>query len=154
MSDAESEGTLFRGIRFFILQHVPQRSTFKNIVERNGGEVVHIERNADIIIADHLRNGAPPDSYSYKWIEESVSEGRLVDKEHHRAGRSSAVARQVGSVEPAQRKRVPYSKEDDDFLYNWVIQYEKNGEKVKGNEIYKQLEKEVCRPFHSDRFNC
>ncbi|KAI9666950.1 MAG: hypothetical protein M1831_001455 [Alyxoria varia] len=152
MSEADAEGSLFRDIRFFLVQRLPDRSTFKNIVERNGGQVVPLERNADIMIADHLRKDAPPESYSYTWIEKSVSEGRLVDKEQHRAGRPKAVARSVGSLEPAQGKRVPYSKQDDDFLYDWVTEYEKNGGKVKGNEIYKQLEKEnPAHPWQSWR---
>jgi len=142
--DAAPKGTLFRNIRFWVAQRVPLRSSFVIQIKANGGEIVPLEKNADIMIADHLRTEAPAGSYSYTWIEESVKQGVLQDREAHLAGPKTGYSRPVGSVRPAKTGgRLPYTAEDDRVLYEWVKPYVDKGEGDAGNEIYKQLEQVV-----------
>lgn len=147
-SNDDAQGTLFKDLRVFIHVRVPQRRTFVNAIERNGGQIAKLENHADILIADHARKDAPIDSYSYTWIEQSIREGRLADKEAHRAGPERHEVRPAGSLRPAKQGRNPYTKEDDAFLYKWVKEHERRGEKALGNEIYKKLEAAVCRLAH------
>ena len=140
---ASAQKSLFKGIIFWIAQRVPQRSTFIENVRRNGGDIVRLENRADILIADHARKDSPTDSYSYTWIEQSIRDGRLADKEQHRAGPQRHDVRQVGALRSAKQGRNPYTKQDDELLYKWVKDHERRGEKALGNEIYKKLEIEV-----------
>lgn len=141
--DHAVQGSLFSGIRFFVTQRVPSRHTFLDTITRNGGEIVKIEKLADMIIADHLRSESPPGSCSYTWIEQCIKSGLLVDKEDHRAGPACGIIRPVGALNPAKGRREKYTKEDDLLLYRWVTDHERRGGKALGNEIYKQLEQTV-----------
>lgn len=142
--DAPAEGSLFRNIRFWVAQRVPLRSNYVEQIKVNGGLVVPLEKNADIMIADHLRSEAPPGSYSYTWIEESIKQGELQDKEAHRAGPSAGYSRPPGSSMPAKTGgRNAYTVEDDRVLYEWVRGYVDKGGAERGNEIYRQLEQVV-----------
>lgn len=142
--NVSTDGTLFRGIRFWIAQRLPMRSSFVDKVKMNGGLMVGLEKSADILIVDHLRKDNPPDSFSYRWIEQSIKNGVLEDKEDHRAEPTQGYVRPVGSWKPAKSSRNPYTAGDDRILYDWVTDQEKKGGKVLGNEIYKQLEQQVC----------
>ena len=42
-----------------------------------------LEKQADLIIADHARKDTPPGSISWKFIEQSVAKGVLEDIEDH-----------------------------------------------------------------------
>lgn len=142
--NSQIRGTLFDGLKFFLAQRVPSRSSYVEKITSNGGEVVKLEQHADIIIADHIKaNDAPPGSISYKFIDAAIREGALPDTndDQFRCGPPKGEIRPVSSARPARNQfRVPFSAEDDRQLYQWVKQYEMRGGAVRGNEIYKQLE--------------
>jgi hypothetical protein len=104
---------------------------------------VKLERQADIIIADRIRKECPPGSIDWRFIEQSVKNGSLEDKEAHRAGPATYRVREVGSDKPAKQGRIPFSAEDDLFLTKWVTKTKRAGGSTKGNELYKQLEQKV-----------
>jgi len=125
------------------------RSTFISQVTANGGTIVIIEKNADIIIADHVRKDGPPGSYSYTFIEQSIANGKLEDPEDHIAVPATQEPRPVGSVtRPAKTgSRVPFTVEDKVFLRKWVTDSLAGGAVYeKGNVIFQQLEKAVREP--------
>lgn len=133
-------GTLFKGLKFWVAMRCPSRSQFISDIKSNGGTVVPLESQADYLIADHLRKDAPPGSTSYKFIEASISEGSITDVKQFPAGPESASIREVGSIRPAKSSRQPFTTEDDRQLFQWVKECERKGGKIRGNEIYKQLE--------------
>ena len=153
-------GNLFAGKKFFFLQRVPSRLHYIELVQvrtlsrttvhsltlrqANGGEIVKLEKHADIVIADHARKkDCPPGSISWKYIEESAKKGELEDEEDHRAGPATHVPREVGSGQPTKKGRTPFTAEDDRVLTQWCHEAERKGLSLKGNEIYKQLEIKV-----------
>lgn len=84
--DAGLQGTLFQGMRFWLSHKVPQRSRFVNEVrvsihpsralrtvnadclQTNGGEVVPLEKQADVTIVDHARKEIPPGRHVFPKI--------------------------------------------------------------------------------------
>lgn len=141
---------IFSDKKFFILQRVPSRSSFIDIIERNGGRVVKIEQQADYTIADHLRKDAPYGSLSYKFIEDAVRSGEIPTEDKYRNGTSTSgpSPRAVGGLsQPVKGTRTPFSAEDDQVLYQWVADYGSRGGSVRGNEIYKELERKVRFPL-------
>lgn len=146
-SAAMKSGTLFEGQKIWFSDYVPQRQWFKEIVEANAGTVVKIEKQADIRLVDHKRKSLPPGAYSYRYVELSYRNGRLENLQDHLAGPPVGTVRPVGSVTIASRgKRVPFTAEDDQFLYNWVQPH--RGQKGElGNELYKALE--LANPRHT-----
>ncbi|KAJ9667273.1 hypothetical protein H2201_002474 [Coniosporium apollinis] len=148
-------GRLFEGLKFWIAQRCPLRNTFVDMVKNNGGVVVPLEKLADYLIVDHARKDTPPGGISYRFIEQSIKEGRLEDPETHLVGQPVGTVRAVGSVQPKKGGRTPYTQADDLELYRWVKGCERQGCSVLGNEIYKQLEEKNPRhPWQSwrDRF--
>jgi hypothetical protein len=109
---------------------------------------VKLEKLADIMIADHARKDAPMGSYSWKWIEESIKNGQLVDLETHRIGPPAGYVRPVGagSSIPSRIGRTPFTPEDDRILMSWVTRAERSGLSIKGNRIYEDLARAVCDP--------
>lgn len=103
-----------------------------------------LEKKADIIIVDHARKDCPPGSVSWKWIEQSVRNGRLEDIEDHRAGPTHAQPREVGSTQPTKKTRTPFTGADDKILLEWVTRVERKGLPTLGNELYKQFAEKVC----------
>lgn len=140
---AEVVGILFKNIKFFVLSRVPTRSSILNLIEVNGGIVVKLEKQADIVIADHARKDNPPRSISWKWIEESVKQAQLLDKDSFRAGSSQSAPRPEGALKSTKSGRNPYSKDDDVYVYRFVNDPKRASMKDMGNTIYQQLEKEV-----------
>lgn len=137
-----SKKELFHGLRFWIAQRCPSRTHFIQLVESHGGEVVKLEKQANIMIADHMKKEAPPGSYSYTYIEESVERGRLAALDDHVAGPPEGAVRPVGSIQPAKTgSRKPFTPEDDRLLQQWVEERSPQGAKLMGNQIYQQLEK-------------
>ena len=81
--DSDLRGTLFQGLKFWVSHKVPQRSRFLSDIkvkssrvralselltlltffQVNGGEILSLEKNADVKIVDHARKEAPPGSY-------------------------------------------------------------------------------------------
>ncbi|KAJ8062914.1 hypothetical protein OCU04_008162 [Sclerotinia nivalis] len=132
-------GTLFEGMKFFILQRVPMRSRWIELIQSNGGEVTKFEKKAEIIIADGARKDAPPGSVSWKFIEESAKAGKLVDIEAHRCGAQAGTSSERATAQPAKTTRTPYTAEDDRILTKWVLKAERMGRSTKGNQIYMEL---------------
>lgn len=139
---------LFSDLCFFVVQRVPFRASLIKEIEHHGGRVVNLERQADQVIADHLRKDAPAGSLSYTWIHDSIKAGELQDLNLHQACRARPVssARVIPSgtalSRPVKSTRTPFTVEDDIMLWNWVARH--GGPKnFKGNEIYKKLEIEV-----------
>ncbi|CRG84032.1 hypothetical protein PISL3812_01375 [Talaromyces islandicus] len=136
-------GTLFGGKRFWLSLNVPQRDRFKEVIKLNGGIVVLQEKDADIKLVDHRKREIPLDTYSYKYVEKSILNGRLEDLEAHRAGKRE---RPVGAHNiPSRTRRTAYTLEDDQILWDWLHPYEKRGDQVSGNLIYQELAKQHPR---------
>ena len=137
-------GSLFAGIKFFILQRCPTRAAFVNQIRLNGGQVVPLEKQADYVIGDHVRRDSPPGSISYTFIEQSIRDGKLAKPEDHPAGSAERVVREAGSIaRPARKGKVPFTAEDDRVLYTWVQECQAKGGRVLGNAIFIQLEELV-----------
>ncbi|KAF4547657.1 Hypothetical protein D9617_38g090970 [Elsinoe fawcettii] len=137
---------VFSDKAFFILQRVPSRSTYIERIEHNGGRLVKLEAQADYVIADHLRKDAPYGSQSYKFVDDAITTGEIPDLEKHKIGGATSTApassRPVGGLSaPVKGTRTPFSTADDHELWNWVKRHEAIGAAVRGNEIYKELER-------------
>ncbi|GFF72246.1 hypothetical protein IFM53868_00766 [Aspergillus udagawae] len=134
-----SGSLLFDGKQFWLSHNIPQRSRFKELIESNGGIVRLREKDADIKLVDHTRKNLPTDTYSFKFVEDSVRRGELADLEAYRAGPSAP--RPVGATHISTRAhKVAYSLQDDQLLWDWVQPYEKDPRApISGNLIYKQL---------------
>ena len=146
--DGAPIGSLFAGKKLFLTQKTPSRSHFIDLIKANGGEVVKLEKSADIIIADDARKEVVPGSYSYKWIDNSIKNGALEDLDAYLAGPPAGAPRAVGSVvRPAKHMRNGYTAEDDRVLSEWVQAQAQKGAAIAGNETYKQLEAQ--NPRHS-----
>lgn len=137
---------LFDGVKLWIAHRVPMRSYWHKMVKDNGGEVVPLEKQADHLVWDDLRwKDAPAGAISWHWIEDSFKKGALEDPEEHRIGPPAGTVREVASSRPAHTKsREAYTAEDDKILYKWGKTAESRGVSVKGNEIWKMLERKVC----------
>ncbi|EMC99442.1 hypothetical protein BAUCODRAFT_571495 [Baudoinia panamericana UAMH 10762] len=133
-------GGLFAGIAFFLVQRLPLRSTYIDKIQANGGRVVKLEQQADHIVADHVRKDCPPGSISYTFIDAAITNAQLPDPDQHRAGPIVGAVREVGSGFPGKQTKTPFTGEDDRVLWQWVERAKAQGGRVKGNEIYKQLE--------------
>ena len=84
--------------------------------QANGGTVVQLEINADMVLVDHARKDCPVGSISWTWVEQSLKNGTLEDIEDHRAGPVHAPVREVGSTQPTKKTRTKFSPEDDKIL--------------------------------------
>jgi hypothetical protein len=116
---------------------------------------VKLEKQADIVIADHALKNPPAGSISWTFIDKSVKGKMLEDVENHRAGPTTRTVREVGSIQPARSGRTPFTAQDDRDLLLWVTKAERNGLSIKGNDIYKQFEEIVgyarnfCKSLYS-----
>ncbi|KAI1653300.1 TRF2-interacting telomeric protein/Rap1 C terminal domain-containing protein [Daldinia decipiens] len=144
-----SQNGLFSDMSFWVGHRVPQRLHFVQMIQNNGGQVVPLEKNADYLIADHVKkNACPPGSYSYKWIEESCKAGVLKEPEDYLCVPTKRSEPQPsGSAAPLKTTRTKFTAEDDLILRRWVASNERKGESVAGNVIYKQLEDKY--PHHT-----
>ena len=148
LEDGTPNGSLFAGKKLFLTQKTPSRSHFIDLIRANGGEVVKLEKSADIIIADDARKEVVPGSYSYKWIDNSIKNGALEDLDDYLAGPPVGIPRAMGStIRPAKNSRNFYSAEDDRILLEWVQVHGQKGASMAGNETYKKLEAQ--HPRHS-----
>ncbi|KAK5679731.1 hypothetical protein LTS10_007679 [Elasticomyces elasticus] len=142
ISDADDAtpavGKLFDGLAFFLVQLLPTRASYIAKVQANGGRVVKLEKQADYIIADHFKLGCLPDA--------AIKAGALPDPEDHPAGPPHGALREVGSVGvPGKQTRTPFTAADDKELWEYVEKARSDGGMVKGNDIYKHLEKKNPR---------
>ncbi|EFY91307.1 transcription factor Rap1, putative [Metarhizium acridum CQMa 102] len=113
----------------------------------NGGKVVPLEKDAHILIADHARKDAHPDSYSWKYITESVQHGYAQLTDRYRIfGHPEAASVRVGVSTPVKRTRTPFSAADDAALANWVLAHT---EGRTGNKIFQEFAETVNETKHS-----
>ncbi|KAJ5671804.1 hypothetical protein N7507_000931 [Penicillium longicatenatum] len=137
---------LFDQKKFWVSQHVPQRTMLKASIRSHGGTVVLDEKDAEIKIVDHRKKNLPADSYSYQFVERSVQNGKREDLEPYRAGPSAQ--RPVGASNiPKKTTRLEYTLKDDQILFDWVHPYELDNAGVSGNSIYKALAEKY--PHHT-----
>ncbi|RSL43588.1 hypothetical protein CEP54_015031 [Fusarium duplospermum] len=146
-------GNIFKDVKFWVAQRVPLRSTWVDHIKQNGGLVVPLEKQADMLIADHKRLDAPPGSYSWKFIEDSVKNGIIQIKDKYRIGPDPDVPRPVGARHGAKTTRTPFTKDDDANLAKWVLS--RRSQQQQGNAIYQEYE--AVNPRHTwqswrDRF--
>ncbi|RMJ23742.1 transcription factor Rap1 [Aspergillus sp. HF37] len=108
-------------------------------IEKHGGTIRLLEKDADIMLVDHTRKNLPSNTYSYQYVERSVQNGRLEPLEAYRAGPSAH--RPVGATHiPTRGRRVQFTLEDDQILWDWMQPYERDpGAPVHGYTIYKKL---------------
>ncbi|TLD29135.1 hypothetical protein PspLS_03474 [Pyricularia sp. CBS 133598] len=112
---------LFSGIKFWLALRVPSRTKFKEKIQSNGGEVVPMERQADILIADDAAPKKAPsnwDSYSWKFIDAAIEKGELPDKEDYLIPRSTSAATRapIPANGGSKGTRTPFTAEDDRIL--------------------------------------
>ncbi|KAI0887784.1 uncharacterized protein GGS22DRAFT_89092 [Annulohypoxylon maeteangense] len=130
---------LFKNMKFWVAQRVPMRLTWIQKIQDNGGKVVPLEKDADLLIADHLKKNSPPGSYSYEWIEDSIKAGVLQTREDYICA-PAGQTQPTSSAAPRKGTRAAFTAEDDKILIRWVMKKEREGEALSGYEIYKELE--------------
>ncbi|KAF2139451.1 uncharacterized protein K452DRAFT_232519, partial [Aplosporella prunicola CBS 121167] len=140
------KGDLFAGTKFWVAQRCPSRQDYIKKITYNGGTIVPLEKQADILIVDYLRKDLPVNGVSYRLIDDSLKDAEFKDVDDYICGPRHHV-RDVGSMKPARAGRTPFTTEDDLQLYKWVKDAENQGARIKGNELYKQLEQK--NPRHS-----
>ncbi|KAK2049228.1 hypothetical protein LZ31DRAFT_488999 [Colletotrichum somersetense] len=139
-----ARGVLFKGTSFFVLQRVPDRKTILDLITQNGGKIVKLETQADMIIADHARPDCPSRSLHWKFIKDSVDNGTMQETDKYMVHQSPIALRPVGSSRspalsaPIKGTRTPFTAADDAILAKWVLSHPIN--KRSGNEVYKTLE--------------
>ncbi|RSM19987.1 hypothetical protein CDV31_001066 [Fusarium ambrosium] len=138
-------GHIFKDVKFWVAQRVPLRSTWIDNIKQNGGFVVPLEKQADMLIADHKRLDAPPGSYSWKFIEDSVKHGIIQIKDKYRIGPDPDLPRPVGAKHGAKTTRTPFTKDDDANLAKWVLS--RRSQQQQGNAIYQEYE--AINPRHT-----
>ncbi|KAI1452073.1 TRF2-interacting telomeric protein/Rap1 C terminal domain-containing protein [Annulohypoxylon moriforme] len=137
---------LFKNMKFWVAQRVPMRLTWIQKIQDNGGKVVPLEKDSDVLIADHLKKNCPPGSYSYKWIEDSLKAGSLQTREDYLCAPASQ-PQLANSAVPRKSTRAAFTPEEDKILTEWVMKKEREGESVGGYQIYKELE--AKHPTHT-----
>lgn len=113
--------------------------------QNNGGKVVQLEKFADVVIADHAKKDAPNGSVSWKYLQDSVRAGRLLDINDY-TKQSGLTQRPVGSTQPTKSTRTAFTAGDDQLLARWVLQQERLGEKPSGAKIYQEFAEKVSAP--------
>lgn len=109
--------------------------------------MVPIEKNANYLLVDHAKQNAPPGSYSWKFINDSIDAGTRKPIEDYLCTEAPRKARAVGSSLPQKGTRTPFTAQDDLILSKWVAENERLGVGIHGNTIYKEFEEKV-------RFHC
>ena len=105
----------------------------------HGGSIVALEKDADLLIADHARKDVPPGCTSWKFITESVRNGRREDQETHRIGPEQKATR-PSATGTSKNTRRPFSKQDDDIIRDWVSKHETGH---RGKTLFQELEAKV-----------
>ncbi|KAL2264625.1 hypothetical protein VTJ83DRAFT_7135 [Remersonia thermophila] len=131
------EGTLFNGIKFWVAERVPMRSTIEGYIKDNGGKLVLLPAPADVLVADHARKkDAPLHSVSWRYITESVKAGELANMDDFRIHPLPNSTQPAASSQPARGTRTPFTEEDNRILVTWVLTHRDN---TAGNKIYQDL---------------
>ncbi|TKW58488.1 hypothetical protein CTA1_3856 [Colletotrichum tanaceti] len=139
-----AQGTLFRETSFFVTQRVPDRKNILDLITQNGGKIVKLDKQADMVIADHVRPDCPFGSLHWKFIKDSVDNGALQEIDKYLIHQSPVASRAVGVSRsavlsaPIKGTRTPFNTADDASLTKWVLSHPPN--KRSGNEIYKTFE--------------
>ncbi|KAG5663300.1 hypothetical protein KAF25_001236 [Fusarium avenaceum] len=142
--EASEGGTIFKDCKFWIAQRVPQRSRWIDLVRQNGGTVVPLEKQADMLIADYVRKDVPPGSYSWQFIEDSINNGIIQLKDRYLIGRHPDEPRPVGSGQLSRSTRTKFSAEDDANIAKWALEHPTE---QKGNRIWQEYER--INPRHT-----
>lgn len=137
---------MFAGSTFWIAQRVPSRAHFVSVVKSHDGNVTSLEKNADFLIADHVRHrDAPPGALSYQFLEECGKQGRLLSADEraaHLCGPKPGSVREVADASRASKvHRTAFTPDDDDIIREWVKDAVRRGDSHAGNDIWKGLER-------------
>ncbi|KAK1244628.1 hypothetical protein MKX07_003427 [Trichoderma sp. CBMAI-0711] len=135
-------GNIFGGIKFWVSVSVPQRSSIIEKIESNGGVVVPREKDADMLIADHAKKNSPPESYSWKFITDSVNAGIIQVEDKYLNGQVPSAPnarRSILAGHHARKTRRPFTTHDDALIAKYVL---KEGINTAGNVLYMKLEDE------------
>lgn len=101
-----------------------------------------LEKHADILIADHAKpKFAPPGSYSWKFIEDSMKNGFIQVKDRYLIGLDPTLPRPVGGGGGTKGTRTPFTPSEDAVLAKWVLSRSNRS----GNKIFQDLESVVSR---------
>lgn len=140
---------IFAGQKLWFHHQTPQRKWLIDNAKLYGATVVDLDKQADVRLVDHAKKNNAPGTHSYRYVERSIRKGRLENLSDHAVGVPRRVGRPVGSTTTAPRlgTRMPYTPEEDQFLWNWMKPFEARGGQWKGNEIYKQIEQ--VNPRHT-----
>ena len=148
VASAPGGSRLFDGTKLWFSRGVPQRDWLIQNAQLNGAEIVPLEKQAHILLVDHMRKNQPPGTTSYRFVELSIRKGALEDLDDHAVGAVTRVARPVGSVTTASKGgRTPFTDAEDQFLWNLIQPLREKGAPWKGNEVYKQIEQ--MNPRHT-----
>ncbi|KAL7932695.1 TRF2-interacting telomeric protein/Rap1 C terminal domain-containing protein [Trichoderma chlorosporum] len=134
---AAAGGNIFRGIKFWVSRRVPQRDSILDKIQSNSGVVVVLEKDADILIADHARKDAPHGSFSWKFITESVNAGVIQVEDKYLIGPPPNQRKSVLTGAHSKRTRTPFSEADDAIVAKWILEH---GINTAGNKMYMDLE--------------
>lgn len=100
-----------------------------------------LEKNADMLIADHIRKDVPSGSYSWKYITDSVENGFAQLEDRYLIGPDPSISRPAGTSAPTKTTRTPFTDADDAALAKWVLS--QDADYTGGNKLYMALEKAV-----------
>ncbi|RPB13530.1 hypothetical protein P167DRAFT_564405 [Morchella conica CCBAS932] len=138
---APTQGGLFQGKRFWLSARVPMRKRFTEQIKVNGGNVVLSEKDADILIVDHLRDHTGDTAFSYKFIEKSIENKKLEDLDDHKV---VPMGKKKTSKASGLKGRNTFTKEDDDILFKKLASVDSG---YQGNKIYQELHAD--HPHHT-----
>ncbi|KAH7312354.1 TRF2-interacting telomeric protein/Rap1 C terminal domain-containing protein [Stachybotrys elegans] len=137
-------GDLFQDMSFWVSHRVPCRRTLLDRITNNGGKIVELEKNADTLIADDFQRDCPPNSYSWRFIDDSVKHAYLQLKDRYLIGPPPDQPRPLGGGRPAKSGRTPFTPADDAALAKWVLSH---STAKTGNAIYQEYEQ--INPNHT-----
>lgn len=80
-------------------------------------------------------------SYMWRWIDDSVKNGFLQDKDDYLIGRREGSAREPVNSRPTKVGRNSFTPRDDLILTKCIMAEERMGSALSGNVIYKALER-------------
>ena len=125
----------------------PPAAALSNRLQSNGGKQVQLEKFADVIIADHARTDAPANSVSWKYIEDCVKSGDLLNADDYKIKRTTTNLHLLTSTAPTKSTRNPFTRADDQKLLRYVYDCDFKGEPTSGKKIYEQFAAMVATPF-------
>ncbi|PNP51557.1 hypothetical protein THARTR1_07813 [Trichoderma harzianum] len=137
VTGAAAGGNIFKGIKFWVSRRVPQRDSILDKIQSNSGVVVALEKDADMLIADHARKDAPLGSYSWKYITESVNAGIIQVEDKYLIGPPPNQRQSVLTGAHAKHTRTRFTEQDDAIVAKWILMH---GINTAGNKMYMELE--------------